>query len=35
VSKYDWHRVAGEFRDLYQEAVKARVVASGRAADKA
>jgi glycosyltransferase involved in cell wall biosynthesis len=35
VSKYDWRRVAGQFRDLYQEAVKARVVASGRAADKA
>lgn len=35
VSKYDWHHVAGEFCGLYQEAVDARRVASGRAANKA
>lgn len=35
VSKYDWHRVAGEFRDLYHDSVKARRVASSRAAKKA
>ena len=35
VSKYDWHRIAEEFCDVYQEAVKARLVASDRAANKA
>jgi len=31
VARYDWLRVAGEFCDLYEEAVKSRIVADGRA----
>jgi glycosyltransferase involved in cell wall biosynthesis len=34
VSKYDWRRIGGEFRELYEDAVKARRVASGHAANK-
>lgn len=34
VSKYDWRRIAEEFCDLYQDVVKARMVAIGRAANK-